>query len=290
MGKASRKKRSRQDKISKSISLRAGPNWPLLGLALTGMGLTVYLTISSWIGETVAGCTPGSACDVVLSSQWSTLFGVPTSFWGFLTYAAFAGIAFIKRSDLHWKAAWMLSLFGVFYSLYLTGISIFQLDAACPYCLTSLGLMLGIFGFTTYQRPPDLLRFSWNSWLLRSVPGAIVLVLALHLHFTGFWTTPPKTEDPWILALAEHLSQKAKFYGASWCPHCETQKKMFGPSAHRLPYVECSPGGRYGPQATICQTAGIRSYPTWIIDGRRVEGMISPQELARHSNFSFSQP
>jgi uncharacterized membrane protein len=79
--------------------LRDGPNWPLFILALIGMGLTAYLTYTAWQGKLVAGCTEGSACDVVLNSRWSTLLGMPTSFWGFLTYALLAAIAWNKYAD-----------------------------------------------------------------------------------------------------------------------------------------------------------------------------------------------
>src|SRR5213594_2521589 len=110
-------------------SLRGGPNWPLFVLALLGMAVSAYLTYSSWQGKLVAGCTVGSACDAVLSSRWSTLFGMPTSFWGFITYALLAAIAWNKRSDTQWKTAWVVSFFGLLYSVYLTSVSLFALHA-----------------------------------------------------------------------------------------------------------------------------------------------------------------
>jgi uncharacterized membrane protein len=165
--------------------LREGPNWPLFILALIGMGLTAYLTYTAWQGKEVAGCTVGSACDVVLNSRWSTLFGMPTSFWGFLTYALLAAIAWNKYADSQWKFAWFVTIVGLFYSLYLTGISFFELQAACPYCLTSLGLMLAIFITLLLQKPASLPRFSWGPWLGKTVGTALVLVVALHLHYAG---------------------------------------------------------------------------------------------------------
>jgi uncharacterized membrane protein len=195
-------------------------------LAVIGAGLAAYLTFTAWSGQRLAGCAVGSACDVVLSSRWSTLLGLPTSFWGFLTYAGLAGVAFVKREDLHWKLAWSVSLFGVFYSLYLTGVSFFALDAACPYCLTSLALMGAIFALVVYQRPATLRKFSWQPWLLRTASAGIALVFVLHLHYAGAGGTSAAAEDPWVRGLAEHLTQSdAKFYGASWCPHCKDQKE-----------------------------------------------------------------
>lgn len=291
MGKASRKKKSGKREALQPFPLRAVPNWPLFCLALAGMGLTAYLTISAWSGQSVAGCVAGSGCDLVLTSRWSRLLGLPTSLWGLLAYAALAGIAWIKQRDAHWKLAWVISLFGVLYSLYLTLISLVELKAACPYCLTSLALMLAILGIVTYQRPADLPRFSWRPWLLWTGSGALAVVIALHLHYAGVWGKSPAPEDPKMRALAEHLANRGvKFYGTYWCPHCQDQKEMFGSSARRLPYIECSPSGPRAPQAKVCDDAGIQVYPTWIIEGRRYQGVLTPGELARYSGYEGGYP
>ncbi len=288
MAKKSRRKNRQAKAVAEPPALRSIPNWPLLGFALIGMGLTISLTTTAWTGQEVAGCTVGSGCDVVLNSRWGKLFGLPTSFWGFLAYASLGGIAFIKRVDIHWKLAWIVALFGVFYSVYLTSISFIKLDAACPYCLTSLSLMLASLGTVSYQWPRELPGFSWGSWTLKTVPAGLILVLALHLNYAGIRSeTTAVAEDPKLRAFAEHLEKaNAKFYGAFWCPHCDEQKAMFGSSAHRLPYVECSPQGRRAPQATLCRVMSIRSYPTWIINGRRYSGRLSLKELARHSGYT----
>jgi uncharacterized membrane protein/glutaredoxin len=285
LGKAARKKKYGARESAQPIPLRTAPNWMLLSLALVGMGLTAYLTFSTWKGQALAGCTAGSGCDVVLGSQWSRLFGLPTSLWGFLAYAALAAIAFIKRADVHWKLAWIVSLFGVLHSVYLTGVSLVELKAACPYCLSSLILMVTILGVIIYQRPVGLAVFSWTPWLLKTVSAGLVFVLFIHLYYAGIGSNAA-VDDPQLRALAQHLAKiDAKFYGASWCPHCKEQKKMFGAAADRLPYVECSLQGTGGPQAPICRTMNIQSYPTWIINGRRHEGVLMPEELAKLSGF-----
>ncbi|HEY1268102.1 MAG TPA: vitamin K epoxide reductase family protein [Candidatus Binatia bacterium] len=266
--------------------LRSAPNWPLLAIAAAGMALTAYLTVAAWRGQSVAGCAAGSVCDAVLGSQWAKLFGLPTSFWGFLTYAALAAIAFIKRARLHWKAAFVVAFFGVLYSAYLTSISLLALHAACPYCLTSFALMAAIFALTVYQRPADMAGFSWTPWILSTLAGAAVVIVLLHLNYTGAFEST-FTADPKLAALADHLTaMNAKFYGASWCPHCKEQKNIFGAAADRLPYVECSAEGPRGPETPVCHQMQIVNYPTWIINGRRYEGVLGPEELARLSGFT----
>lgn len=266
------------------------PNWPLFALALIGMALSGYLSFTAWQGKQVAFCTEGAGCDVVLNSRWSTLFGMPTSFWGFLTYALLAAVAWNKNAADRWRWAWTISLFGLLFSLYLTSVSLFELKATCPYCLTSLGLMTAIFIVTTLQRPVNLPKFSWGPWLAKTGGAALVGIIALHLYFAVYWGEAQGPEDPWVRALAEHLSRSdVKFYGASWCPHCAEQKKLFDGSVNRIPYVECSPGGPNAPQAEVCKDKNIQSYPTWIIDGQRYTGVQPLDALAQLSHFQYQE-
>jgi glutaredoxin len=197
-----------------------------------------------------------------------------------------AAIAWNRRSDAQWKVAWIVSLFGLLYSLYLTSISLFELRAACPYCLSSLVLMTAIFVTVAMQKPNNIAKFSWGPWLAKTAGPALVVVLALHLHYAGYWGKTAGPEDPWIRGLAEHLAKiNAKFYGASWCPHCKEQKEMFGSSMKRVPYVECSPGGPGTPQAAVCNSAGVESYPTWLINGQRYVGTQTLEGLAQFSQY-----
>jgi uncharacterized membrane protein len=250
------------------------------------MLLTSYLTWTHWTGDSVKGCTVGSSCDIVLSSQWATLLGFPTSAWGFLAYATLAGVAFVRRAARHWWAAWTIALFGVLYSVYLTTVSLTILHAACPYCLSSLTLMASVFALTTFQRPVALTNFRWGSSLLKIVPAALAIILVLHLHYTGVIGQAPAPEDPQTRALAVHIARSgAKMYGAYWCPHCQQQKAYFGASADRLPYVECSPNGQNGPEADVCRSEGIQSYPTWVINGKHLDEVMTLKQLAEATGF-----
>lgn len=76
-----------------------------------------------------------------------------------------------------------------------------------------------------------------------------------------------------VAAFAQCLTDNgAIFYGAFWCPHCQSQKRLFGEADALLKYVECSmPDGN--SQTLFCQSKGIQSYPTWeFADGSRVTG------------------
>ena len=264
-------------------------NWPLLALSLVGSALGGYLAWTAWSGGAVQGCAAGGGCDAVLSSRWATLLGLPTAFWGALAYLALARAAFLAPADRQWRRAWTISFFGVLYSGYLTTISLTVLGAACPYCLASLALMTLIFVLVTLQRPATLPGFSWPRWVSRRGLAAVGIIAFLHLNYTGVVGRLPAEEDPALRALAIHLADSgARMYGASWCPHCQEQKALFGGAERRLPYIECSSGPQGTPQTAACRYARISTYPTWEIDGVRYEEVLTVQRLAELTGFDLS--
>lgn len=87
---------------------------------------------------------------------------------------------------------------------------------------------------------------------------------------------------PQVEKLAQCLANKgAKMYGAFWCAHCQSQKRLFGTSFNKIKYIECSlPDGK--TQTDECREAGVSGYPTWeFSDGSRLEGQISLETLAQ---------
>ena len=88
--------------------------------------------------------------------------------------------------------------------------------------------------------------------------------------------------------LAEHLkTQGFLVYGAWWCPHCNTQKELFGVEAvELLPYVECDTEEE---DRQRCMAAKVRAYPTWDYQGERREGVMSLEELEVWSRFPAAQ-
>jgi uncharacterized membrane protein/glutaredoxin len=289
MGRKASSKRGPRSAATASSFITSTPNWPLLGLSLLGCALAGYLSWTSLSGGSVQGCSAGSGCDVVLSSRWATFLGLPTAFWGLLTYLSLAGTAFIARADRQWRLAWTLAFFGAAYSVYLTVVSLTMLGGACPYCLTSLAVMSATLALLTWQRPDGLPGFSWFRWLRLRGPVTAGLIAFLHLNYVGLVGKPPEQEDPTLRAIAIHLAETgAKMYGAEWCPHCQDQKAMFGGAARRLPYVECSMGRQGSAQTSVCRQAGIKTYPTWEINGRRYEEVMTPARLAELTAFDYS--
>ena len=266
--------------------IRSLDNW-ILGLAGLGVLLTGYLTLIAWLGEHPAYCGADSECDLVQSSRWSTLFGMPMALWGLLTYALLAGLAWRLRSrPSAWRATLLVAGVGAGVSWFLTVVSVVQIEATCGYCLASFVLMNVLLVLVLLRRPSRMPEHAWRRALPLPAGAAVAVILGLQLHFSGLFDPAAGPEDPHLKALATHLHDSgARFYGAYWCPACQEQKKLFTASVDRLPYIECTPEGRGGPRAVDCLTRNIEQYPTWIIDGQRHTGVVGVERLGRLSNF-----
>lgn len=259
----------------------------LFVLALAGIALTAYLTLTSWLGDHPAFCGADSSCDLVRASRWSTFLGLPMSLWGLLTYAVLARSIWRLRSrPSAWRFTVLCAFVGVGVSWFLTTVSLVYIEATCLYCLASLVIINSVLVLLMLRRPAHLAEHQWSKSLPTPVAVTIAVVLGLHLHFSGLFNPAAGPEDPYLKGLAMHLSEHgAIFYGAYWCPHCQQQKAMFEASVGRLPYVECTPDGRNGAVSLACRDANISDYPTWVINKRQVGGAIVPKELARLSGY-----
>jgi len=265
-------------------------NW-LLGLVLAGIALTASLTFVAWFGERPAFCGADSECDLVQQSRWSVLLGMPIAFWGFLTYAVLARLVWrLRTHPSSWQLALTVTVVGTAVSWYLTGVSIFVIEATCTYCLISFGIMNALLLLLLVRRPAHMPEHAWTKSLPVPAGSAVLVVFLLFMHFGGFFDPAAGPEKPYLKALAMHLRDTdARFYGAYWCPTCQEQKEIFEASAHRLPYVECTPDGRGGSLNFTCVANEVKDYPTWVINDRRYVGFVSANRLATLSRFKWSE-
>jgi len=109
----------------------------------------------------------------------------------------------------------------------------------------------------------------------------IIIIVLLVISLAAALWIKSSSQPGQLDAFAECLKAKgAVFYGTFWCQHCQNQKALFGKSAKRLPYVECStPDGQ--SQSAFCKDKNINGYPTWEFnDGSRLSGELSLTRLA----------
>ena len=108
--------------------------WASAVLSLIGLVDSLYLWYTK-VSKTTIICTPGSECDVVNASPYSSLLGIPVAAIGALGYAALLALAlwalFGRDSVPLWlgNARLALASGGLFFAAYLTGIEAFILHA-----------------------------------------------------------------------------------------------------------------------------------------------------------------
>lgn len=108
-----------------------------------------------------------------------------------------------------------------------------------------------------------------------------VLIVGLVLYTSKDVKDGPGKLDEFATCLKD---EGAVFYGAWWCSHCNATKKLFGKSAKKLPYVECSTADSNG-QNKVCADNKIESYPTWVFkDGSRLSGELTLETLSAKTN------
>lgn len=118
--------------------------------------------------------------------------------------------------------------------------------------------------------------------------GWWIVTLALIGAFIAFLVVQanrPGKYDQFAQCIAD---SGTKFYGAWWCPHCQSQKALFGRSSKLLPYIECQSKSRDTYQ--VCIDAAVEKFPTWtFVDGTRELGELTFDELNTKTGCQLSE-
>ena len=121
-------------------------------VAFLGMVDTFYISIKR--GGPPVECHVTKGCNDVLTSRFSTLAGIPISWFGLAFYVAVFSCAVFELSGSA-KAARLIfgpALCAFLVSLSLTSIQAFVLRAYCEYCLMSAVFVTTIFALSATTR------------------------------------------------------------------------------------------------------------------------------------------
>lgn len=124
--------------------------WPLLTiriLSILGLLVGAYLTMlhvqagaSGQIESPFCGTGAIINCTSVLGSAYARLFGFPVAGWAAATYALTLLVSFTSHSTL----LVLLCGWAFTFSLYMAGLSLFVIQAACLFCMTLYALNTGL--------------------------------------------------------------------------------------------------------------------------------------------------
>jgi uncharacterized membrane protein len=114
-------------------------------VAAFGLGVAAYIAIEAAGGDAPACIAGSSGCETVADSSYSHLFGVNIAVFGVVGYALLLASALL-RGDGARMAGFGLSLIGFGYSVFLTWLELFKIEAICQWCVASAVLMTILFG------------------------------------------------------------------------------------------------------------------------------------------------
>lgn len=285
----------------------------IAAIAACGALTTAYLTVVKFTQGTAA--CPTQSCDLVLSSDYATVFGLPLALFGSLAYTGMAAFALAPmsvnsvqnkdtRSSLeNWT--WLLLLAGAIamsvFSGYLMYLLFFKIKAVCIYCIASAIFSLSLLVLTIIGRTwEDIGQIFFTAIVVGMVTLITTLAIFSQPAGTGI-ASPRPSGDPTIgvgweirstsgqaeIELARHLTQiGAKEYIAWWCPHCHEQKELFGKEAYKeIKHIECDPRGKDNPRPDLCKAAGVQGFPTWEIGGKLYPNVQPLEKLAQISGY-----
>jgi uncharacterized membrane protein len=109
-------------------------------LAVAGIGVATYIAIAESGGGAPKCIAGGGGCETVAESKYSHLAGINVAVLGSVGYVLLL-VAAIVPGDLGRFGGFLTALIGFGFSLYLTYLELFVIDAICQWCIASAVLM-----------------------------------------------------------------------------------------------------------------------------------------------------
>lgn len=116
-------------------------------VALAGVAVAGYLTYVHYQPDALI-CTSGGGCETVQDSSYAELAGIPVALLGLLGYVAILG-SLVKDTETTRSATALLAIGGLGFSLWLTYVEIWELEAICIWCVGSAICMTLLAGLAT---------------------------------------------------------------------------------------------------------------------------------------------
>lgn len=122
-------------------------------LSLAGIFVALYLLLYKlgMIGN--LSCSVGS-CETVNSSKWATFLGLPVAGWGVAWYVAMFALALVSTGSRFLESLVVSTVLlgvaatGLVFTLYLTYLELFVINAICQWCVVSAIIVTVIFFVT----------------------------------------------------------------------------------------------------------------------------------------------
>lgn len=250
--------------------------------ALAGLAIMAYLTYIHYANlSSFCDISESVSCDVVTTSLYSEIFGLPVSLLGLGYFGLVLYLIFFRRGEKIFRTIFLITLFVLLPSLYLSLMELVAIEALCILCETSKLMMIAIL-ITSFIASRPHAKVTGRM----AAPVVIAGVVAAFVTFFAQTASTP-TQD--YTKLVECMNQAGVvYYKSVKCGNCKRQEKMLGEAYKKLNSVECHPEGP-NPQVQLCVDKGVTKTPTFILEPEgveldRLEGLQPIQGLADFAN------
>jgi uncharacterized membrane protein len=119
-------------------------------LSLVGVLVATYLYLYKigLVGTMVCGT---GACELVQTSRWSRFLGIEVSLIGLVGYVSLLGVSLAGLQPANQARRWpdrllvVLAGGGFLFSVYLTYLELFVIEAICRWCVVSAAIIFALF-------------------------------------------------------------------------------------------------------------------------------------------------
>lgn len=252
---------------------------PIIVIAIAGIAIMGYLTYIHYANvQSFCDISQEVSCDVVTTSIYSELFGIPVSVLGIFYFITVLWLIFYAKAERAYRGILLLTAFALMPSLYLSLTEYVFIKSVCVLCETSKLLMLAIL-IASFIEARRTARVDFR-FIAPALIAGIVAAAVMYFAQTGTVVKKDYT------SLVECLNSKeVVYYKSERCANCRRQEKLLGDAYKKLNSVECHPEGK-NPQPELCLKKGVTKTPTFLIepDGqetKRVVGLQRVEELAK---------
>ena len=123
----------------------------MIALTVIGIGVAAYLTYIHYAGIKPLCGRNGGGCEIVQTSVYSKLAGVPVALIGLIGYVMIFASLLAPETESSRFAAVAFTVVGFGFSAYLTYRELFTIKAICQWCVASAVLMTLLAILTTWR-------------------------------------------------------------------------------------------------------------------------------------------
>src|SRR6201996_6301623 len=128
-------------------------------VALLGVGVATYIFISDSTSGAPACLAGGTGCETVAKSSYSHILGINVAIFGLAGWFLILG-SVLWGNDYARLGGFLFTLGGFGFSIYLTYLEIWNIEAICQWCVTNAVLMticflLNVTRLLAYVGTPD---------------------------------------------------------------------------------------------------------------------------------------